>query len=285
MKKLIMLLAVASLMLSTLLTAVPVHAQPTIDGTLVSGEWDAYYLGTSETTWAGGMSVDVYGFADDGFLYVAYKVDIPSSPGFATALILGIPPNFYYKTPQTAAWPDPGYTIFEMTYPWVMQTDGTDWVVVYPDLASMVAAGIEIGLNTNWWNHNGEAELKIPLSLLTYAGTDGVIRISGQYWQYDWATPFYVTLPATYLLEDLKAEINALSAADLKKPAGDRKVALCDKIDDVIAKIIAGDYTGAVMKLEQDIKPKLDGISPPSWLTTAHPELVDKINSVIDYLT
>jgi len=277
-------LAVASLMLSTLLTAVPVHAQPTIDGTLAPGEWDAYYLGTSETTWEGGMSVEVYGFADDGYLYVAYKVDIPSSPGFVTALILGIPPNFYYKTPQTAAWPDPGYTIFEMTYPWVMQTDGTDWVVVYPDLASMVAAGIEIGLNTNWWNHNGEAELKIPLSLLTYAGTDGVIRISGQYWQYDWATPFYVTLPATYLLEDLKAEINALPYGDFKPPATDRRAALIDKINDVIAKIDAGDYKGAIMKLNMDIRPKLDVNAKQTWLVQPHPELLAKIDTVVGIL-
>lgn len=33
------------------------------------------------------------------------------------------------------------------------------------------------------------------MSLLTYAGADGQIKLSGQYWQYDWADPFFVALP------------------------------------------------------------------------------------------
>ena len=203
MKKLLTLLAVASLMLSTLLTAVPVHAQPTIDGTLEPGEWDAYYLGTSVTAWEGGMSVEVYGFADDSYLYVAYKVDIPNSPGFATSLMLGIEFNFYFKTPQAITYPAPGYTLLAGSgWPdWVCQTDGSD----FAGKGTFDANGIEYGYSTNWWDPiKGQAEFKIPLSLITYAGTDGIIEISGQYWQFAFATPFCVSIPPTEVEIDIK---------------------------------------------------------------------------------
>jgi len=200
MKRLLTLLAVTSLMFSTLLTAAPVHAQITIDGVISPGEWDAYYLGTSVTTWQGGMSVDVYGFADDTYLYAAYVADT-SQPGWSIAQILSIPANFYFKTPQSASWPDPGYTIISIYGDGFGQTDGTDWY--WPDGWANTDPSVFTSRGIVYSHYpagsgnptENVAELMIPLSLLTYAGTDGIIRISGQYWQYDWAEPFYVTLP------------------------------------------------------------------------------------------
>jgi hypothetical protein len=86
------------------------------------------------------------------------------------------------------------------------------------------------------------------------------------------------------LLEDLKAEIGDLPDEDFKRPAADRKAALIDKIDDVIAKIVAGDYKGAIMKLEKDIRPKLDVNAKQSWLVIGHAELLAKIEEVVGIL-
>ena len=106
MKNLLTIFAVVALVLAFSGAAI---AQPTIDGTMSPGEWDAYLLGTSVTTWGGGMSVDVYGYADDTYLYVAYVADM-TQLGWATAAGLCVSANLDYKTPQSASWPEPGYT-------------------------------------------------------------------------------------------------------------------------------------------------------------------------------
>jgi len=85
-------------------------------------------------------------------------------------------------------------------------------------------------------------------------------------------------------LEDLKTEINDLPANDFKPPAADRKAALIDKINDVIAKIDAGDYKGAIMKLNMDIRPKLDASAKQTWLVEPHTELLAKIDTVVGIL-
>ena len=189
------------------MTAVPVAANgatPTIDGVIGEGEWDAYHLGTSVTEWAGGMSVDVYGFAGNTYLYVAYVVDT-SQRGWATACGLCINCNFYYKTPQSAEWPEEGCTLLATGgYPdYVCQTVGSDW----QDKGSFATNGIDIAYTDMYVECNNVVELKIPLSLLTYAGADGQIRLSGQYWQYDWATAFFVAVPLP-----AKADIITMSA-------------------------------------------------------------------------
>jgi len=172
----------------------------TIDGTISSDEWDAYYLGTSVTSWQGGMSVDVYGYADDTYLYVAYVADM-TQPGWNVAASLGIGPNFDYLTPLSATWPESGYTHISVGGDGFAQTDSSGWV--WPDgwgntdPAVFTNRGIDYYIGDPMWNtvpNPNVAELKIPLSLLTYAGNDGLIRLSGQYWQYDWATPFYVSI-------------------------------------------------------------------------------------------
>jgi len=70
----------------------------------------------------------------------------------------------------------------------------------------------------------------------------------------------------------------------LKKPAGQRKETLSNKIDAVINRIETGAYEGAIDKLEDDIKEKLDFDGIGDWLMVAHPELVDKIDLIISVL-
>ncbi len=207
MKKKFGIIGIALVLAISLLpvTAVSANGTPTIDGILTPGEWDDYYLGTSVTSWGGGMSVDVYGFTDGTYLYAAYEADMNES-GWSFGAGLGVSNNLYYRTPQSASWPDPGYTLLAAGgYPAdVSQTDGSGWTSLSGSFADN---GIDIYSGDGMYNtvpNPNVAEVKIPLSLLTYAGADGQIRLSGQYWQYAWATPFPVTLPPPTKADILK---------------------------------------------------------------------------------
>ncbi len=219
-------LLIAIFMISTFAIVIPVSAAPTIDGVIGTGEWDAYYLGTSVTNWGGGMSVDVYGFADDTYLYAAYIADM-NQPGWSTADSLGISGNFDFKAPQSVSWPDSGYTHISIYGDGFAQTDGSGWN--WPDgwantdPSVFTSRGIEYYIGHPMWNFvpsPNVAELKIPLSLLTYAGDDGQIRLSGQYWQYDGATPFYVALPPPPPLYWFKASGGGVSYSDAPETRG-----------------------------------------------------------------
>jgi hypothetical protein len=199
MKKLMMILAMVVSLALVAVAGVGANSIPVIDGTISPGEWDAYYLGTSVTGWSGGMSVDVYGFADDTYLYVAYVADM-TQPGWGAAASLCISANLDYQTPQSASWPDPGYTHISVYGDGFAQTDGSGWN--WPDgwgntdPSVFTSRGIEYYVGEPCYGspYPNTAEIKIPLSLLTYAGDGGQIGLGGQYWQYDWAAPFYVTL-------------------------------------------------------------------------------------------
>jgi len=204
-----------------LVMAVPTtaNATPVIDGVISSGEWGAYYLGTSVTTWQGGMSVDVYGFADSTYLYAAYEADT-NQPGWSVAAGLCISANLDYQTPQSASWPDQGYTHISVYGDGFAQTDGSDWN--WPDgwcntdPSVFTSRGIEyyVGEPCYGSTYPNTAEIKIPLSLLTYAGADNQIALGGQYWQYNWATPFFVALPDTTppIVSNVLAEPNPVAA-------------------------------------------------------------------------
>ena len=190
LKKTTATLLIALFTLSIFAVIMPVSAAPdiSIDGVLGEEEWDDYYLGTSVTTWQGGMSVDVYGYADDTYLYAAYVAD-KEQPGWAVAESLCVDCNFYYFTVLD--------TLFQM---WatgesdqVQQT--TDWVT-WDDIGTLEIAGVEYYYVSMWDppDNQGVVELKIPLSLIVIEGATQ-IELYGQYWQYDWATLFYVDLP------------------------------------------------------------------------------------------
>jgi len=196
----------------------------TIDGVLSSGEWDAYFLGTSVTGWQGGMSVDVYGYADDTYLYAAYVADM-NEPGWSVAAGLCISANLDYKTPQSASWPDFGYTHISVYGDGFAQTDGSDWD--WPDgwcntdPSVFTSRGIEYYVGEPCYGspYPNTAEIKIPLSLLTYAGDDGQISLSGQYWQNDWAEVFYVELPPQ--IQICETELIAGNPKNEETDAGD----------------------------------------------------------------
>jgi hypothetical protein len=204
MKKIMMTLVI--LVALILLSATGVSAV-TIDGVVDSSEWGSYSLGTSITSWQGGMSVDVYGFADDTYLYAAYVADM-TRPGWSVASGLCISAELYYHTPQSASWPEPGTTLISVYGSGFAQTDGSGlnwpdgWGNTNP--AVFTSRGIEYYIGEPCYGspYPNTAEIKIPLSLLTYAGDDGQIAIGGQYWQYDFATPFFVDLS-----EPTKADI------------------------------------------------------------------------------
>ena len=205
----------------------------TIDGVLSTGEWDAYYLGTSVTSWSGGMSVDVYGHADDTYLYAAYVANM-NVPGWSTAAGLCISANLDYMTPQSASWPDPGYTHISVYGDGFAQTNGSGWN--WPDgwgntnPSVFTSRGIEYYVGEPCYGslYPNTAEIKIPLSLLTYAGNDGKIALGGQYWQYDWAEPFYVDIP----LPDEEGPVTLNVAANPNPvPVGDT-INLTATIDD-----------------------------------------------------
>lgn len=206
MKKRILIALVVVLALAA--TASVVWANDiTIDGVVSPAEWDAYYLGTSVTGWQGGMSVDVYGFADDTYLYAAYVADM-TQPGWSVAAGLCVSANLDYQTPQSASWPDRGYTSISVYGHGFAQTDGSGWD--WPDgwgntdPSVFTNRGIEYYVGEPCYGslYPNTAEIKIPLSLLTYAGADDQIGLGGQYWQYDWATPFYVELPPIVIVID-----------------------------------------------------------------------------------
>ena len=198
MKKLVSILLTLAVAVSLLVVPAVASATepPTIDGNITAGEWDSYYLGTSVTAWGGGMSVDVYGFADDTYLYVAYVADT-SQPGWSVACGLCINCNFYYYTTKDTllnmwAWGEPYQ---------VQQTE--DWIS-WDNLGTLGDVGIEYWYVDMYTTPNpGIAELRIPLSLLGTEGTDQ-IELYGQYWQYDWAAPLYVELPVPSKADILK---------------------------------------------------------------------------------
>jgi len=210
MKKLVMSLVVAAV---GLLAAA--EAQAAIDGIIDPGGTDPYvYLGTSVTTWGGGTSVDVYGYADATDLYVAYEADTTTA-GWSTAVSMGVGANFSFKTPTTISWPDPGYTLIG-TSDGYGRTDGSGWI--FPDgwgNVDWVGRNME-GFHGHpmWGPFPGNvAEFRIPLSELTYAGTDGRVQLGGQYWQYAYAQPFYVNLPGSPIPEPASLIIWSLLGA------------------------------------------------------------------------
>jgi len=86
-------------------------------------------------------------------------------------------------------------------------------------------------------------------------------------------------------LEHLKEFINGLPANSFDKPklASQRKNALFNKIDEVILKVEAGNYTDAINKLFHDIRAKMDGNSTAKdWITD--PQTQVRLCVIIDHI-
>ena len=86
-------------------------------------------------------------------------------------------------------------------------------------------------------------------------------------------------------LEHLKEFIDGLPDGSFDKPklASQRKKALFNKIDEVVLKVAAGNYTDAISKLFHDIRAKMDGDS------TAQDWIIDSVTQfklcvIIDHI-
>ena len=183
---------VASIGMLLVVAASGAYAAPSVDGVISpADEWDGYFLGTSVVS---DMAVDVYAGVEGDNLYVAYVADT-STGGWGAAEWLAMNATFQFRTPQSAVWPDPGFTSVAPAGPvaaQVVQSDGSSWVGV----GSLAAAGVTCAYTTPspWVSGDEVAELALPLDLVTYAGTDGSIELSGHYWQAAEAAPCYVAL-------------------------------------------------------------------------------------------
>ena len=139
----------------------------------------------------------MYGFCAGDYLYAAYKADT-TRPGWSVAESLGLhTPVLSHKTPLLRFWPATGFTLLPFDDwgaqpPGVGQTDGSDWAYIGTFAANDVTIAYGRMDATEGYD---VTEVKIPISLLTYAGTDGQIILSGQYWQYDTGRSFSVPLP------------------------------------------------------------------------------------------
>jgi len=222
-----------------------------IDGDVTPDEWGTYHLGTSVTTWGGGMSVDVYGYADDTYLYAAYVADM-AQPGWSNAAGMCISANLDYQTPQSASWPDIGYTHISVYGDGFAQTDGSGWD--WPDgwgntgPSVFTSRGIEYYVGEPCYGspYPNTAEIKIPLSLLTYAGADGQIMLGGQYWQYDWATPFLV---------EIEVEDTIAPLVTIERPKdGDIVSGIVDIYGTIVEEIELSHYNIAIYHEDDDFR-------------------------------
>lgn len=205
-----------SIGLALVMPAAGAFAAPSIDGAISpSNEWDGCYLGTSAV---GEMVVDVYGVVEGDWVYVAYVAD-ESTGGWGAAQFFGPDATFQFRTPQDAVWPAAGFTSVAPTASsssQVAQTDGGGWV----NVGSMADVGAVCEYIPVGFNVSGDevVEMALPLDLLTYAGADGMLELSGHYWQAQMADPVYLELPVVKKDEpDLPVEVEI----DVK-PGNDR---------------------------------------------------------------
>lgn len=88
---------------------------------------------------------------------------------------------------------------------------------------------------------------------------------------------------------DINAYIQSLPDSAFKKPAGQRKSALANKLAAVGSMLAGGNYQGALHQLGMDIRPKADGFEgnpQGDWIVDpdAQAEICLKIDDVMDYL-
>jgi outer membrane protein assembly factor BamB len=88
------------------------------------------------------------------------------------------------------------------------------------------------------------------------------------------------------LLDKIIEYILGLDDDCFKNNADNRKNALVNKLEEVRTMINNGDYEGAIDKLTNDIRPKMDGEGKNDWIVceTAQDDLTGMIDQLIDYL-
>jgi outer membrane protein assembly factor BamB len=88
------------------------------------------------------------------------------------------------------------------------------------------------------------------------------------------------------LLDKIIEYILGLPDECFKNNADQRKNALVNKLEEVRQMIINGDYEGAIAKLKNDIRPKMDGEGNNDWIICkyAQEDLTEMIDMLIEYL-
>ena len=88
------------------------------------------------------------------------------------------------------------------------------------------------------------------------------------------------------LLDKIIEYILDLPDECFKNNADQRKNALVNKLEDIRQLIIDEDYEGAIAKLKNDIRPKMDGEGKNDWITCqyAQDDLTEMIDQLIEYL-
>ncbi len=88
------------------------------------------------------------------------------------------------------------------------------------------------------------------------------------------------------LLDDIIEYILGLPDDAFKNNPDQRKNALVNKLEEVRQMILDGDYEEAIDKLENDIRPKMDGEGKNDWIIDpqAQEDLMDMIDELIEYL-
>jgi outer membrane protein assembly factor BamB len=88
------------------------------------------------------------------------------------------------------------------------------------------------------------------------------------------------------LLDKIIEYILSLPDECFKNNAEQRKNALVNKLEEVRQMMMNGDYEGAIAKLKNDIRPKMDGEGKNDWIIcgNAQDDLTDMIDMLIEYL-
>jgi outer membrane protein assembly factor BamB len=88
------------------------------------------------------------------------------------------------------------------------------------------------------------------------------------------------------LLDEIIEYILGLPDECFKNNADNRKNALVNKLEEVRQMILDGDYEGAIEKLENDIRPKMDGEGNNDWIICedAQEDLTGMIDRLIEHL-
>ncbi|UCE38650.1 MAG: VCBS repeat-containing protein [Thermoplasmata archaeon] len=88
------------------------------------------------------------------------------------------------------------------------------------------------------------------------------------------------------LLDEIIEYILKLPDTCFKNNADQRKNSLVNKLEAVRDMINEGDYDGAISKLENDIRPKMDGEGNNDWIICedAQEDLTEMIDELVDYL-
>jgi hypothetical protein len=135
------------------------------------------------------------------------------------------------------------------------------------------------------WIYNTEGK-KVSGTLVADLEGDGVAEILLRYGGKVVCLENVIDVDPMDLLDKIIEYILGLDDDCFKNNADNRKNALVNKLESVRDMINAGDYEGAIDKLTNDIRPKMDGEGKNDWIICeeAQDDLTGMIDELIEYL-